>query len=140
MQYCYHIKYLKYTKYRYSIFSLIVVIYENRYDQHKFFWYYRPSIIDPFTVICHVCLLYNCYHCTSYLVCLNRREWSSLIFCLNRLVRIRKFSITPTIKNTLRIKITSMRKLLFIKRLTPRIITTHASGCLFIKGMNLNNN
>ena len=28
---------------------VFVVIYGTRYDQSKYFWYYRPSIIDSFT-------------------------------------------------------------------------------------------
>ena len=33
----------------YSILSLFAVLYETRYDRHNYFWYYRPSIVDPFT-------------------------------------------------------------------------------------------
>ena len=29
---------------------MFVVLYETRYDQHNYFWYYKPSIIDPFTL------------------------------------------------------------------------------------------
>ena len=34
-----------------SIISLFAVLYETRYDQPIYFWYYKRSIIDPFTFI-----------------------------------------------------------------------------------------
>ena len=39
-----------YKRYPCSILLLIVVLYEIRYDQHSYLWYYRPSIIDAFTL------------------------------------------------------------------------------------------
>ena len=35
-----------YKQYPLSILYLFVVLYETCYDQHNYFWYYRPSIID----------------------------------------------------------------------------------------------
>ena len=42
-----------------EFFLLFVVINETRYGRHNYFWYYRPSIIDPFSLnkkmnICHL--------------------------------------------------------------------------------------
>ena len=35
---------------------LFVVLYETTYYQHIYFWYFRPSIIDQFTlIICVFC-------------------------------------------------------------------------------------
>ena len=40
---------LKYTNIIHAqSFSLFVDLYETRYDQHNYFWYNRPSTIDPF--------------------------------------------------------------------------------------------
>ena len=39
-----------YKQYPSSTLSLSVVLYETRYYQHNFFWYYRPSIIDQFVL------------------------------------------------------------------------------------------
>ena len=32
-----------------SVISLFIVLYETRSNQHNYFLYYRPYIIDPFT-------------------------------------------------------------------------------------------
>lgn len=37
------------TIYR-SILFVFVVLSETRYDQYNYFWYYRPTVIDPFTL------------------------------------------------------------------------------------------
>ena len=52
MLYGYHINYHKYTNNIYAQFfrSLLVVLYEIRYDLHNYFWYNRISIIYPFTL------------------------------------------------------------------------------------------
>ena len=52
--YGHHIHYLKYIVYKQhpcSNFSLFVVVYEIIYHQHNYFWYYRPTITDPFTLM-----------------------------------------------------------------------------------------
>ena len=40
-----------YKQYPCTILLLFVVLYETTYDQHNYFLYYRPSIIDAFTLI-----------------------------------------------------------------------------------------
>ena len=40
----------KHKQYFCSIISLFVVLYENIYNQFNYFWYYRPFIIDQFTI------------------------------------------------------------------------------------------
>ena len=42
-----HINYLKYINNIY--FIICCFIWNLEYDQHNYFWYYRPSIIDAFT-------------------------------------------------------------------------------------------
>ena len=39
-----------YKQYICSIISLLVALYDTRYNQPNYFWYYRPSIIDPITL------------------------------------------------------------------------------------------
>ena len=39
-----------YKQYFCSILSIFVVLCENRYNQQSYFWYYRPIIIDQFTL------------------------------------------------------------------------------------------
>ena len=46
-----------YKQYLYSILSLVLVLYETRYNKHNYFWYYRPFIIDLFTTIAEWLLL-----------------------------------------------------------------------------------
>ena len=44
----YHIHDLKYTN---NILPQFVILYETRFSQHSYFWYYRPFIIDLLTLI-----------------------------------------------------------------------------------------
>ena len=48
MIYGYNINYLKYTNNIPA--QLIIILYETRYNQHNYFRYHRPSIIDQFTL------------------------------------------------------------------------------------------
>ena len=48
--YGYHINYLKYKQYPCSVPSLFIVLYETRNDQYNYYCYYRPSIIDSFSL------------------------------------------------------------------------------------------
>ena len=47
MIYGYHTNYLKYTNnIPAQLFSYLLFYMKPHYDQHNYFWYYRPSIID----------------------------------------------------------------------------------------------
>ena len=51
MTYGYHINYLKYTNSIPAQFLQYLVFYmKPDMDQHNYYWYYRPSIIEPFTL------------------------------------------------------------------------------------------